>query len=447
MRRLSYIVFSVCTLCSVLCTPVSAQDYARLSEQGIYGTARYMGFGGAMTAIGGDPSAVHDNPAGLGLYRRFEAMMSLEVNIDKTWQTATANKASYTTFRLPQASVVFSLPTPTLSDEGIQFHNLMLSYRRLNSFNRSYLAKGTNGVSLGALVDSPTIPWNIPFCTDLLNRTHQMKLRESGYVDEFAFDWSMNISNQWYIGVGLGVQSYLLNSSGDYYETFDSTNVAGEYYDIENETGLILKGISCNFSLGLIYRPTKWLRLGLSMHTPSFGVLRTYTSGTFSARTDSVRFSYAPNLTSVDRSFRLPWRTSASIAFQCGAYGMLAFQYDFAHGNHRDDVHTLKAGLEVIPVMGLYINAGYAYESTFKKTYTPAAMDPTFDRQDTYSICPKWSQYASVAVGYRGTYFMVQAAYQFRWQNNLLYAHEWAEPYDMTTNTHRIVITLGWHQY
>ena len=360
MKAYRYIVVLVALLIGMVGV-CFAQDYARLSGQGIYGTARYVGFGGAMTAIGGDPSAVHDNPAGLGLYRRFEAMTSLEVNIDKTWQTGTGNNATYTTFRLPQASVVFSLPTPTLGNEGIQFHNLMLSYRRLNSFNRSYLAKGIKGVSLGALVDSPTIPLNIPFCTDLLNRTNQMKLRESGYVDEFAFDWSMNISNQWYVGVGLGVQSYLLNSSGDYYETFDSINVAGDYYDIENETGLILKGLSCNFSLGIIYRPTKWLRLGLSMHTPSFGVLRTYTSGTFSARTDSVCFSYAPNLTSVDRSFRLPWRTSASVAFQCGAYGMLAFQYDFAHGNHRDDVHTLKAGLEVIPVMGLYVNAGYAY--------------------------------------------------------------------------------------
>ena len=214
MKAYRYIVVLVALLIGMVGVGF-AQDYARLSEQGIYGTARYVGFGGAMTAIGGDPSAVHDNPAGLGLYRRFEAMTSLEVNIDKTWQTGTGNNATYTTFRLPQASVVFSLPTPTLGNEGIQFHNLMLSYRRLNSFNRSYLAKGIKGVSLGALVDSPTIPLNIPFCTDLLNRTNQMKLRESGYVDEFAFDWSMNISNQWYVGVGLGVQSYLLNSSGD----------------------------------------------------------------------------------------------------------------------------------------------------------------------------------------------------------------------------------------
>ena len=49
---------------------VSAQWQARLSEREVSGTARYVGMGGAMTAVGGDPSAVRDNPAGLGVYRR-----------------------------------------------------------------------------------------------------------------------------------------------------------------------------------------------------------------------------------------------------------------------------------------------------------------------------------------------------------------------------------------
>ena len=48
-------------------TSLAAQDTQRLSEQEPIGTARYVGMGGAMTAIGGDPSAVKDNPAGLGL--------------------------------------------------------------------------------------------------------------------------------------------------------------------------------------------------------------------------------------------------------------------------------------------------------------------------------------------------------------------------------------------
>ena len=61
---------TVCVLSALAVFDVGflfSQDYTRLSERTIIGTARYVGMSGAMTAIGGDPSAVTDNPAELGL--------------------------------------------------------------------------------------------------------------------------------------------------------------------------------------------------------------------------------------------------------------------------------------------------------------------------------------------------------------------------------------------
>ena len=78
------VVFILCSFSAAVFTPAKAQDYARLGERTILGTARYIGMGGAMSAIGGDPSAVHDNPAGLGLYRRTEVMLTLDESMDKT---------------------------------------------------------------------------------------------------------------------------------------------------------------------------------------------------------------------------------------------------------------------------------------------------------------------------------------------------------------------------
>ena len=85
MKHLFYIV-SLCSLLLVLGSALRAQDIQRFSERQIIGTARYVGMGGAMTAIGGDPSAVQDNPAGLGLYRRSEVMLTLDETIDQTTQ-------------------------------------------------------------------------------------------------------------------------------------------------------------------------------------------------------------------------------------------------------------------------------------------------------------------------------------------------------------------------
>ena len=142
----------------------------------------------------------------------------------------------------------------------------------------------------------------------------------------------------------------------------------------------------------------------------------------------------------------MPLHVSSSVAFQIGAYGMLSFQYDYLNQLQETPVHTLRAGVDVIPVMGLYINAGYVYERTLKPADRIVPVDPAFDRQDAYFMHPRNTQYVSAAIGYRGPYMIVQAAYQYRWQNINLYAHEASNPYDIHTDTHRIVVTIGWHR-
>lgn len=408
-----------------------SQDLARIGERSIIGTARYVGMSGAMSAIGGDPTAAHDNVAGLGLYRHTEVLASI----------------GYPSI-FPQASVVLSIPHNTISDEGVQYNNFMFSYRQLNGYARTADADGGIGYSLGKLIDDYGVGMDVDLCKDADNRSNSMWLRQIGYVNEYAFNWGINISNKWYVGAGIQVQSYRISDDAYYTETFDTQNADGVNFSNENSTSLILSGVGCSFSTGLIYRPLSWLRLGVGMQTHSIGSLSTYTTGTFYAQTDSLRASYAPDLGSRDGRERImPLHLSTSVAFQIGAYGLIALQYDYFHQFNSTPQHSLRAGFEVIPVMGLYINAGYACESPFLKNDPVVPMDPTFDRQDTYYQYPKISHYASVAVGYRGYYMLVQAAYQYRWQQLNLYAHECATPYELSATTHRVVLTIGWHRY
>ena len=419
-----------------------AQDFARLSERTIMGTARYVGMGGAMTAIGGDPSSVLDNPAGLGLYQRAEALVTFDGTLDYTRQVGEQDRIFRGIFMCPQASVVFHAPTYTSNPSGVQGYNFMLSYHRLQSYSRTINAYGADEPSLGSIL--PAI--NIPFYAAPTVESNSLNLRESGYTNKYSFDWAVNIAHQWYVGLGLHIQDCFVFSEGNYIETFSDKNDEGAKYYNQNRSSLQFSGVSCSFSAGLIYRPLKWLRLGLSVETPSVGNLRTYASGTFSALTDSLRHSYAPEIANNDRSFHMPLHVSSSVAFQFGAYGMLSLQYDYLNQLKETPVHSLRAGLEVIPVMGMYINAGYVMESTFKPADGVVPIDPTFDRQDAYFIHPRNTQYVSAAIGYRGPYVIVQAAYQYRWQNINLFAHEAANPYDIHTDTHRIVFTIGWHR-
>ena len=450
MKRLLSILLALSPFAFSL-SPLQAQDFSRMSERSIMGTARYVGMSGAMTAIGGDPSACLDNPAGLGLYRRFEVMVTMDWMFDRTHQRTPGDKIHPTQanmFMVPQASFVFSLPTYNPDDHGVQFHNLLFSYQRVHTFNRLYIASADNDPSLGALLaTAQNVNWDIPFCSERYNLADQMRLQEAGYVNEYAFDYAMNIKNQWYVGVGLRLQSYWMSADARYDEFFSSTSLGGTPYANSNKTTLLYKGVTAHLAAGLICRPLSWLRLGVGFQTPTIGSLTTYYTGTLTAQTDSLRNSYGPDANNLDRRFHMPLQLSTSVAFQLTAYGMLSFQYDYRHGQYYGgDSHSLRAGLEIIPVMGMYINAGYAYESAFLRNPGSVSMDPYFERQDTYFFQPRTTQYASCAIGYRGTYMMVQAAYQYRWQNSTLYAHEnIIDPYNMHSDTHRLVITIGWH--
>ena len=402
-----------------------AQDFARLSERTIMGTARYVGMGGAMTAIGGDPSSVLDNVAGLGLYRRPEAMITFDY-------------VTKSIFMAPQASAVFCIQTPNLT-QGVLYHNIMIGYHRVHCFNVSMDPVGEEGRSLGELIAQTGVDMGCQYTSDKYHAGDELYLSERGYVNEYSFDWAMNISHRWYWGLGLRIQSYHMSGDADYVEVFNNGN-----YN-RSRTALLYNGASCALATGLIYRPLSWLRLGMGIETPSLGHLTIHSTGQFYAQTDSLRRGYdAPDKRPETGAFHMPLRLSTSVAFQIKNYAMIALQYNYRYVLDKYSVHSLRAGVEVVPYPGLYINAGYVYESPFDNNLPPSLIDPTLERQDTYSQTPRYQQYISGGVGYRGRYVVAQLAYQYSLRRFNLYAHENADPYLMQQKTHRIVLTLAW---
>ncbi|MEE3384030.1 MAG: hemin receptor, partial [Prevotella sp.] len=67
MKKLLYVSFAL-----ALSLPVMAQETyenANIATKDLNGTARYVGMGGAMDALGADLSTMSSNPAGIGLFR------------------------------------------------------------------------------------------------------------------------------------------------------------------------------------------------------------------------------------------------------------------------------------------------------------------------------------------------------------------------------------------
>lgn len=73
--------------CSVLCgaqaMAQTAYDAVRYAGDELNGTARFVGMGGAMGALGADISVIGTNPAGIGLFRGHDVSTSFGMNATK----------------------------------------------------------------------------------------------------------------------------------------------------------------------------------------------------------------------------------------------------------------------------------------------------------------------------------------------------------------------------
>lgn len=465
MRKSLLILFLFCGLLPV----VNSQDIQRFSERQIIGTARYVGMGGAMTAIGGDASAVQDNPAGLGLYRRSEVMLTLGETIDRTTQKKSGDIYQRARFGIPQVSAIWAWGHHS-KQRGMIYNNFMFSIQRLANYNRDLLVKGagmgmveticekTNGLAEDYLVDKPWDDAEVGWLsilgyegylidpiadyqwTPAVDFTEgTLSISETGSADQYTIAWAGNISNQWYVGLTLNIPTITYSKQISLQETnrVNSAELKSMYY---------ASGVGVSGAIGLIYRPLQYLRIGASFQTPTIMQLSVQTEGDMYSSIAGQKYEVlTPSSGSVDMEMVAPLRTSFSVAGQIGNVGLIAMQYDYAHSAEMEDMHTLRFGAEVQAYRGIFLNAGYVYESPFLKEELAIGLDYNSIRTDIdYRYTPQ-SQYASCGIGYRSDVIVAQVAYQYRWQTLHQYASEMQlNPIDVLTYTHRIVATLAW---
>ena len=88
-------IITLAALGLLIAAPMSAQtvyDAAKITNKDLNGTARFVGMGGAMGALGGDISTIGTNPAGIGVYRSNDAMVSFGFSSYGTESNYVGNK-------------------------------------------------------------------------------------------------------------------------------------------------------------------------------------------------------------------------------------------------------------------------------------------------------------------------------------------------------------------
>lgn len=269
------------------------------SQTDLNGTARYVGMGGALGALGADMSVISSNPAGIGLYRKDDIAGTISV---MTQADKTAPNDYFTHFSLDQLGFVLNAP---IQGPVLKFLNFSANYQKKANYNHSFVADNgnTKGLSqthqLASLTnqfgswgdDGKTFYFPGDLATTaydafLLNQTdkgvfygqasqgNQFARVTKGSLQGFDFNVSANLKDRFYLGFTFGVDYVDYYSESFYTELYQKQ---GSFYDYNAFSLQSTSGYGINAKFGFIVRPIEnsAFRLGLAVETPTFYTLET----------------------------------------------------------------------------------------------------------------------------------------------------------------------------
>ena len=498
MRTICFSSVYVRRLLSCLCLWVSvsivlrAQDAQLLDSRDQVGTARYTAMAGAMAAVGADPSAVLDNPAGLALYRRFDVQMTLHEQLDYTRQKGERGNEFKSSFMIPNASFVLAFENRN-EESAMRACNFMFSFNRLHTFNRTSLGHAYNQPTIAQTMldqvynddgsvrlfgtdleranayNDERIGWlsELGFQTYMIDPfeinangdtvwgvwtsfyntvpINAVKIYETGGMDEFNIHWAGLFTHHWSLGLGLNIRSLSYNKTTAYEEAFTENNTSY----MRANTYLTMDGVGVSGTIGLLYQPLQFLRVGLSFQTPVAMNLTTRTDAEMTVKDSPIdAYNQTPIYRYSDRLTQ-PLRVTAGLTCIAGQRGLVSLQYDFRHSRLTQNIHTIKIGGELVVSNNLFLNCGYAFESAFSRNEQPTLLADNDVRTDAEYRTVGVTHMAGLGLGFRNKHFVAQLAYRLRCQTYQIYPFASKEvtpdAYDMLSMTHNIVLTLGWH--
>ena len=334
--------------------PATQDTYvgAALATEDLNGTARYVGMGGAMDALGAEISTMGSNPAGIGLFRRSQVSASLSVNIQENGMSFQDGSKTHVSF--DQIGFVFSSQTGKTS-----YLNFGFNFHKNRNFNHVLFAEAAlNGSSqnrqtvikdIAGLFD--TYAWSqlddLYFGNMLYDdvkktmysydgESYEFQRANTGYIGEYDFNISGNIKNRLYLGLTIGVHSVNYKNYSEYYEWLNS-----KYFDdvlvADNHE---ITGYGYNVKSGLIVRPIEEspFRIGVSVATPTFYRLTTenYTDFVCARFKDPEDHEKGTDIkkdhsaAKEDFRFNTPWKFGVSLGHTVGNYLALGAVYEYA---------------------------------------------------------------------------------------------------------------------
>ncbi len=480
------------------------------SVDDINGSARFVGMGGAMGALGADLSVISSNPAGIGLYRKNDVGLTFGLvhpngnGWDKDSPSTYYENLTRGTF--DQAGLVWSMRT---GGGKVRFLNFAFNYQKKINFTQGFYADNNNlnGLSqmtqlaelasalystdynLAGLAEVPV--YSDPsmdayyleddgdggYTNPFDSQSNQYTRHQSGSVQSYDFNVSLNILDRVYVGATFGVENVDYHAWSEYGEYDGNDNFNYSVYNDEDVSGYGLNG-----KVGVIVRPMadKPFRIGLAVETPTWYNL---TNSTW------VNLDQSDQIHSrLEYNMHTPWKMRLSLGstvsdklawgveYEVAAYNNTSTGYprwdthddehcalrtvkDRAMNAFTSDVlkpqHTLRLGLEVRPVRPLALRIGYNFISSRYEddaNYDQYSID---SQAMDYSTSTDYMTLSStniltLGVGYQYKKFYVDLAYKYRAQSGDFYAFDTTgmdgarlAPVDVNLDRHQLTLGFG----
>ncbi|MBR5729404.1 MAG: hemin receptor [Prevotella sp.] len=360
----------IMVFCLVAAIPAVAQETyenANIVTGDLNGTARFVGMGGAMDALGADISTISTNPAGLGLFRSSQVSATAGLTMQANAQDF--NNASKTHADFDQIGFVWSG-----ENNGSGNINLSFNYHKSRDFNYILSASqdhlnpkaSQNALSYIKAIADPdetgasTYAFNnkgnsyygdfyytsqldnLYYNTFIIDNdlvagfnmadAYNMNRASKGYIGNYDFNISGNINERVFLGLTIGFQDVHYKGYSEYSEhlvSYDGSSVGNVTVCDERK----ITGTGVDFKLGAIFRPIEEspFRIGVSFASPTFYDLTT-SNYTYLVNNTSVK-AVNPNYVASDSyDFRLnsPMKFGVSLGHTVGNYLALGAVYEYA---------------------------------------------------------------------------------------------------------------------
>ncbi len=327
------------------------------------GTARAVGAGGALGALGADYSVVSTNPAGLAAFRRSEMLFSPAIHNSKTSSLLQgAGNVSYnaarSVFHFQNVGFVFNNNPASSRWKTV---NVALGYNRIANYGGKIYFEGN---SSGTIVDrfrelayNRTTSQLDAFEAGLAHQTGAIYDVDDDQIYESDFDlapsepvnkeqtgtfsgsnselhlaFAGNFDEKLMFGATVGVPFLSYRDNKAYYET-DENGTIPYFNSLTFEEDLRSFGVGIHLKLGAIYRINQMFRLGVAFHTPTAFSMTDHFSNHMDYNYTDANNDGPLSADSPDGSFNYklttPWRAMGNFGMVFDKRGFLSAEVEW----------------------------------------------------------------------------------------------------------------------